>query len=48
LLLSDGDFTVFLTRPLSATLIAVTVVLLLLMALHSLRKSREETFREQD
>jgi putative tricarboxylic transport membrane protein len=48
LLLSDGDFTVFLTRPLSATLIAVTVVLLLLMALPSLRKSREETFREQD
>jgi TctA family transporter len=48
LLLSDGDFSIFLTRPLSATLIGVTAVLLLLMALPSLRKSREEAFREQD
>ena len=48
LLLSDGDFSVFLTRPLSATLIGVTFALLVLMALPSLRKSRDEAFREQD
>jgi len=48
LLLSDGDFSIFLTRPLSATLIGATVALLLLMALPSLRKGREEAFREQD
>ncbi len=48
LLLSDGDFSIFLTRPLSAALIGVTAALLLLMALPSLRKGREEAFREQD
>lgn len=46
LLLSDGDFTVFLTRPLSAALIGVTVLLLVLMALPSLRRGREEAFKE--
>jgi putative tricarboxylic transport membrane protein len=48
LLLSDGDFSIFLTRPLSAGLIGVTTALLVLMALPSLRKGREEAFREQD
>jgi TctA family transporter len=46
LLLSDGDFSVFVTRPLSATLVAVTVLLLALMALPNLRKKREVAFRE--
>jgi putative tricarboxylic transport membrane protein len=36
LLLSDGDFKVFLTRPLSAALIAATVLLLALMAIPAL------------
>jgi TctA family transporter len=48
LLLSDGDFSIFLTRPLSAALIGVTAFLLLLMVLPNLRKSRDEAFREQD
>lgn len=46
LLLSDGDFSVFVTRPLSASLVAVTVLLLALMALPTLRKGREVAFRE--
>ena len=46
LLLSDGDFLVFVTRPLSATLIGVTVLLLVMMALPTLRKGRESAFRE--
>jgi putative tricarboxylic transport membrane protein len=46
LLLSDGDFLVFVTRPLSATLIGVTVLLLVMMALPTLRKGRETAFRE--
>ena len=46
LLLSDGDFLVFITRPLSATLIGVTVLLLVMMALPTLRKGRETAFRE--
>jgi TctA family transporter len=46
LLLSDGSFLVFVTRPLSATLIGVTVLLLVMMALPTLRKGREAAFRE--
>ncbi|TXL69819.1 tripartite tricarboxylate transporter permease [Vineibacter terrae] len=47
MLLSRGDATVFVTRPLSAGLLAVTVILLVLMALPSLRKKREEAFQEE-
>jgi putative tricarboxylic transport membrane protein len=46
LLLSDGDFSVFVTRPLSAVLIGVTVTMLLLMALPALRRGREKAFQE--
>ena len=48
LLLSDGSFLVFVTRPLSATLLGVTILLLVLMALPTLRKGREVAFRDQD
>ena len=47
MLLSRGDATVFFTRPLSASLFAITAVLLILMALPSLRKKREEAFQEE-
>ena len=46
MLLSDGSFLVFVTRPLSASLIGVTVLLLVMMALPTLRKGREAAFRE--
>ena len=46
LLLSDGDFTVFVTRPLAGSLLAVAAALVLLMSLSSLRARRNETFRE--
>ncbi len=48
MLLSRGDATVFVTRPLSASLLAVTVILLVLMALPALRKKREEAFHEEN
>ncbi|HEX2886999.1 tripartite tricarboxylate transporter permease [Vineibacter terrae] len=47
MLLSRGDATVFVTRPLSAGLLAVTVILLVLMALPALRKKRDEAFQEE-
>ncbi len=47
MLLSRGDATVFFTRPLSASLFAVTALLLILMALPNLRKKREEAFQEE-
>lgn len=40
LLLSRGDYMVFLERPLSATFVAITVCLLLLMACQMYRSSR--------
>ena len=48
LLLSRGDFSTFVTRPLSASLLAVALFLVVLVALPAIRKKREETFVEED
>ncbi|MDH4181146.1 MAG: tripartite tricarboxylate transporter permease, partial [Betaproteobacteria bacterium] len=47
LLLSRGDPTVFVTRPISATLIALAAILLIIVALPMIRKKREEAFHEE-
>jgi TctA family transporter len=46
MLLSRGDATVFLTKPISAAFIIAAVLLLLAVALPALRKKREEVFVE--
>ena len=46
LLMSSGDFTVFVTRPLSATLLVIALVALVVVLLPSISKKREETFVE--
>ncbi|HEY9280123.1 MAG TPA: tripartite tricarboxylate transporter permease, partial [Eoetvoesiella sp.] len=48
LLLSRGDYTTFITRPLSATLLGMTVLLIIIVALPSIRKKREEAFVEEE
>jgi putative tricarboxylic transport membrane protein len=48
LLISRGDWTVFLTRPLSAALMATAAFLLVLALLPSLRKKRDEVFVESE
>jgi putative tricarboxylic transport membrane protein len=48
MLLSRGDPTVFFTRPLSATLLAMAAALLVLVALPAFKKTREEAFQEAD
>ncbi|OZI27211.1 tripartite tricarboxylate transporter permease [Bordetella genomosp. 7] len=48
LLLSRGDFLTFVERPLSASLLAAALVLVVLVALPSIRKKRQETFVEED
>lgn len=48
LLLSRGDFLTFVERPLSLTLLLMAVGLVILVALPSIRKKREETFVEED
>ena len=47
LLLSHGEFTVFFSRPLSLALLVATALLVLLVALPSMKKKREEAFQEE-
>ncbi|MBY0243093.1 MAG: tripartite tricarboxylate transporter permease [Burkholderiaceae bacterium] len=48
LLLSHSDPTVFITRPISATMLVMAAVALAVVMLPSLRKKREEAFHEDD
>lgn len=47
MLLSRGDATTFITRPISATLLAIAVVALFLVLSPSFRKTREVAFKEE-
>lgn len=47
LLLSRGDWTVFITRPISATMLALAVLALLAVALPAIARRREATFSEE-
>jgi TctA family transporter len=46
LLISRGDWTTFLTRPLSAGLLAVAALMVVIVLLPSIRIRREEAFQE--
>jgi TctA family transporter len=46
MLLSRGDWSVFVTRPLSASLLAVSLLLLIIVTLPSIKSKREEAFVE--
>jgi len=46
LMVSGGDATVFLTRPISLSFLIASAVLLGTMTLSSVRKRRAEAFRE--
>jgi hypothetical protein len=45
-LLARGDWSVFITRPLSAALLALAVALLLLVLLPAIKSKRKEAFVE--
>jgi putative tricarboxylic transport membrane protein len=47
MLLSRGDPTVFFTKPISATFMIASLVLLVVVALPAIRKKREEVFVEE-
>lgn len=47
LLISRGDWAVFVTRPISASLLVVAVLLLIIVLLPSVKKKREEAFVEE-
>jgi TctA family transporter len=46
LLISRGDWSVFITRPISASLLAAALLLLAIVLLPSIKKKREEAFVE--
>jgi len=46
LLLSRGDFSTLVTRPLSLSLLIATLVLLVIVALPAIKKTREDAFQE--
>ena len=46
MLIARGDATVFFTRPISGSLLAIAIFLLVLAALPMIRKRREEVFVE--
>ena len=47
LLLAHGDWTVFFTRPLSATLLGIAAFLLILVMLPAFKQTRAEAFVEE-
>jgi putative tricarboxylic transport membrane protein len=47
MLLSRGDPSVFLTRPISAGMLIAAVLLIVIIALPNIRKKREEAFTEE-
>jgi TctA family transporter len=47
LLLSRGEWSVLVTRPLSASLLAAALLLIVIVALPSIKAKREEAFVEE-
>jgi putative tricarboxylic transport membrane protein len=47
LLLSRGDFTVCFTRPISLGLLVAAALLVVIVALPSIKSKREEAFQEE-
>jgi TctA family transporter len=47
MLLSRGDPTTFITKPISAGFIIASVILLVIVALPAIRKKRDEAFVEE-
>jgi TctA family transporter len=46
LLITKGDATVFVTRPISVTLLTVSAIALVTVLLPTLRSKRDEVFQE--
>jgi len=48
LLLSRGDWSVFVTRGLSATLLGIAVLLLIIVLLPAVKSKRQEAFKDEE
>jgi TctA family transporter len=48
MIISRGDPSVFVTRPLSLTLLLIALAALIIAVLPAIRRRREEVFAEED
>ena len=48
MIISDGDFSIFVTRPISAVLLLSTGILLVIILMPGISKRREEIFVEEE
>jgi TctA family transporter len=48
LLISHGDFSVFVQRPISASFLVLTAVLVVILAAPMVRSKREQVFHEEE
>jgi TctA family transporter len=48
LLLSRGDWSTFLTRPLSASLLAAALAMIVVVMLPAIKNKRQEAFQDAD
>jgi TctA family transporter len=48
LLLSRGDWSTFMTRPLSATLLLAALAMIIVVMLPAIRNKRQEAFQDAD
>jgi putative tricarboxylic transport membrane protein len=47
LLLSNGDWTVFVTQPISASMLAISAAMIVAIALPAIKMKRKEAFTEE-
>jgi TctA family transporter len=47
LIISRGDPMVFLTRPISATMLVLAVIAMAIVLMPAIRKTREQAFQEE-
>ncbi|MFB0934927.1 MAG: tripartite tricarboxylate transporter permease [Propionivibrio sp.] len=48
LLMARGDWSIFLTRPIAAVMIAISVILMIVITVPAISKKREEVFVEEE
>jgi TctA family transporter len=48
MIISDGDFSIFVTRPISALLLLSTAMLMAIILMPNIGKRRKEVFAEED
>jgi TctA family transporter len=48
MIISSGDFSIFITRPISAALLLLAALMVVIVAMPNVSKRRKEIFVEED